>query len=146
MASTLSAFLDRYRRAFASDDLEALAELVHLPCLVMGPQVHAITTAEVLRESLVRQLERHREAGVAEARFVVLGHRRIEARYMTVDVAWEMRNAAGELVWDFAIMYTLTAPERGWKIVAVAPLEPSLVAANPTGAHKIPASVLGRGT
>lgn len=146
MASTLSAFLDRYRRAFADDDQDALADLIHLPCLVMGPTVHAITSPEVLREALARQLERHREAGVAEARFRVLGHRRIEARYMTVDVAWEMRNAAGDLVWDFALLYTLTAPERGWKIVTVAPLEPGLVAANPTGAHAIPASALGRGT
>lgn len=146
MASTLNAFLERYRRAFAEDDMAALADLIHLPCLVMGPEVHAITSAEVLRESLDRQLERHREAGVAEARFRVLGHRRIEARYMTVDVGWEMRNAADQLVWDFALMYTLTAPERGWKIVSVAPLEPGLVAANPTGAHKIPASLLGRGT
>lgn len=112
----------------------------------MGPQVHAITSTEMLLESLQRQLERHQQAGVADARFRLLGHRRIEARYMTVDVGWEMRNAAGDVVWEFALMYTLTAPERGWKIVAVAPLEPGLTVSNPTGAHEIPASLLGRGT
>lgn len=146
MASTLSAFLERYRRAFAGENMRALAELVHVPCLVMGPQVHAITSTEMLLESLQRQLERHQQAGVADARFRLLGHRRIEARYMTVDVGWEMRNAAGDVVWEFALMYTLTAPERGWKIVAVAPLEPGLTVSNPTGAHEIPASLLGRGT
>jgi len=138
VASTLSAFLDRYRRAFAEDDVEALADLVHLPCLVMGRQVVALTTAEQLRESLARQLERHREAGVTSASFQVLGHRRVDPRYMTVDVAWQMRDVDEQLVSEFATMYVLTAPERGWKIVTVAPLEPGIMATNPTGAHTIP--------
>lgn len=146
MASTLTAFLDRYRRALAADDVEALADLVHLPCLIMGPQVHAILEAAQLHQVLREQLQRQREVGMAEARFEVLGHRRIEARYLTVDVRWELRNRDGASVWEFSVMYTLTAPERGWKIVTVAPLEPGLSATNPTGAHAIPPSLLGRGT
>ncbi|MEM7154650.1 MAG: hypothetical protein AAF799_17510 [Myxococcota bacterium] len=141
MASTLNAFLDRYRRAFAANDVAGLVELVHLPCLVMGPTVHALTTPEELEQSLARQLERHQQAGVVEARFEVLGHRRLEARTLTADVGWQMRDAEDGIVADFALMYTLTAPERGWKIVAVAPLELGLLAANPTGAHTIPDSV-----
>lgn len=141
MASTLNAFLDRYRKAFAADDVAGLVELVHLPCLVMGPTVHALTTPQELQESLARQLERHKEAGVVEARFKVLGHRRLEARTLTADVSWQMHDEDGGIVADFALMYTLTAPERGWKIVAVAPLELGLLAANPTGAHTIPESV-----
>lgn len=146
MASTLTAFLDRYRRALAAEDLDALVELVHVPCLIMGPQVHAVLSESELRDALQQQLQRQREVGVAEGRFEVLGHRRIEARYLTVDVGWEMRDAAGAVVWEFAVMYTLTAPERGWRIVSVAPLEPALAAANPTGAHKVPTALLGRGT
>lgn len=146
MASTLNAFLDRYRRALAAEDVGALAELVHLPCLIMGPQVHAVLSKEELQQALVQQLKHQREVGVARASFTVLGHRRIEARYLTVDVSWEMFDPEGTLVWEFSVMYTLTAPERGWRIVTVAPLEPGLSAANPTGSHAIPPALLGRGT
>jgi hypothetical protein len=107
VASTLTAFLDRYRRALAGEDVDALAELVHVPCLVMGPQVRAV---------------------------------------LTVDVSWEMTGPDDGIVWEFSVMYTLTAPERGWKIVTVAPLEPALAVANPTGSHAIPPQLLGRGT
>lgn len=146
MASTLTAFLDRYRRALAAEDVGALADLVHVPCLILGPQVHAVLSQEELHRALAEQLERQREIGVTKITFEVLGHRRIEARYLTVDVSWEMTGADGSSVWGFAVMYTLTAPERGWKIVTVAPLEPALTAANPTGAHAIPPQLLGQGT
>jgi hypothetical protein len=146
VASTLTAFLDRYRRALAAEDVGALAELVHVPCMVMGPQVHVVLSQEELREALEDQLRRQRELGVTKVRFQVLGHRRIEARYLTVDVSWEMVGPEDDIVWDFSVMYTLTAPERGWKIVTVAPLEPALTIANPTGAHAIPPELLGRGT
>ena len=137
MASTLTAFLERYRRAQAAEDVEALAELVHVPCLVMGPQVHAVLSEAELRRALTEQLRQQREIGVSKLRFEVLGHRRIEARYLTVDVAWEMTGADDAIVWEFAVTYTLTAPERGWRIVTVAPLEPGLTVVNPTGSHAI---------
>jgi hypothetical protein len=146
VASTLTAFLDRYRRALAAEDVGALAELVHLPCLIMGPQVHAVLSKEELQQALAQQLQHQREVGVARASFTVLGHRRIEARYLTVDVSWEMFDPEGTLVWEFSVMYTLTAPERGWRIVTVAPLEPGLSAANPTGAHAITPVLQGKGT
>lgn len=146
MASTLTAFLDRYRRALAADDVGALAELVHVPCVIMGPQVHVVLDEAALRQALAEQLQQQRALGACAVRFEELGHRRLEARYLTVDVAWEMVGPTGEVVWDFAVMYTLTAPERGWKIVAVTPLEPALAAINPTGAHTIPPQLLGRGT
>jgi hypothetical protein len=144
--STLNAFLDRYRRALAAEDVGALAELVHLPCLIMGPQVHAVLAEDELRRALAEQLRQQRRIGVSKVSFEVLGHRRIEARYLTVDVSWEMVGASEDTVWEFSVMYTLTAPERGWKIVTVAPLEPSLTVSNPTGAHAIPPQLLGRGT
>lgn len=146
MASTLTAFLDRYRRALAAEDVGALAELVHVPCLIMGPQVHAVLSEQALHHALAEQLRQQRELGVTAVRFELLGHRRIEARYLTVDVGWEMIGPGDDVVWEFSVMYTLTAPERGWKIVTVAPLEPALTLANPTGAHAIPPQLLGRGT
>lgn len=146
MASTLTAFLDRYRRALAAEDVGALAELVHVPCLILGPQVHAVLSEAELHRALAEQLQRQREIGVTKITFEVLGHRRIEARYLTVDVSWEMTGADDSSVWGFSVMYTLTAPERGWKIVTVAPLEPALTATNSTGAHAIPPQLLGRGT
>lgn len=146
MASTLTAFLDRYRRALAAEDVDALVDLVHVPCFIMGPQVHAVLSEEELRGALADQLRQQRELGVTKVSFEVLGHRRIEARYLTVDVSWEMTGADDMNVWEFSLMYTLTAPERGWKIVVVAPLEPALSLINPTGAHAIPPQLLGRGT
>lgn len=146
MPSTLHAFLDRYRRALAADDVDGLVELVHVPCLVMGPQVHAVLSEDELRRALTEQLRQQRELGVTTLRFELLGHRRLEARYLTVDVRWEMTGADDAIVWEFSVMYTLTAPERGWKIVTVAPLEPALALANPTGSHAIPPELLGRGT
>jgi hypothetical protein len=146
VASTLTAFLDRYRRALAAEDVGALAELVHLPCLIMGPQVHAVLSKEELQQALAQQLQHQREVGVARASFTVLGHRRIEGRYLTVDVSWEMFDPQGTLVWEFSVMYTLIARERGWRIVTVAPLEPGLSAANPTGVHATLPAQQGRET
>jgi hypothetical protein len=146
VASTLTAFFDRYRRALAAEDVGALADLVHVPCLIMGPQVHAVLSEEELHRALADQLRQQREIGVTKIAFEVLAHRRIEARYLTVDVSWEMTGADDSNVWEFSVMYTLTAPERGWKIVTVAPLEPALSVINPTGANAIPPQLLGRGT
>lgn len=146
MPSTLHAFLDRYRRALAAEDVGALAELVHVPCLIMGPQVHAVLAEEELRRALAEQLRQQREIGVTKVEFEVLGYRRIEARYLTVDVSWAMTGGDEDVVWEFSVMYTLTAPERGWKIVTVAPLEPALAVVNPTGSHAIPPQLLARGT
>ncbi|MEM6993804.1 MAG: hypothetical protein AAF721_25035 [Myxococcota bacterium] len=124
MATTITAFFDRYRRAFEAYDLDALTALVHLPCLIAaGGDLVAVGQAEDLRRRLARQFDRHREIGVHDARFDVLDHRRLDARLVSADVHWVFVREDGETLVEFGVNYTLTAPESGWKIACVLPLD-----------------------
>lgn len=124
MPSTLTAFFDRYRRAFAERDLEALVGFFHVPCMVLSD--HAVATpqaADTLRTRLAAQFERHAEAGVAAALFQILDHRRLDARYVQADVRWQLQQGDGSALATFDLMYLIAASDHGWRIVLVAPLE-----------------------
>lgn len=123
MATTIAAFFDRYRRAFGAFDLDALAPLVHLPCLIAsGGTLVAVGQQSDLRRRLQRQFDRHREAGVADADFEVLAHRRLDPRFVSADVQWTFTGTKGDVLMEFGVSYTLTVPEAGWKIACVLPL------------------------
>jgi hypothetical protein len=124
VATTITAFFERYRKAFESHDLEAMARLVHLPCLVMsGRGVVAVTNDEELRSRLGRQLERNAQTGVDHARAEVVAHRRLAPRFVDVEVAWELMRADDALIRAFGVKYTLTAPESGWRVAVVTPVD-----------------------
>src|SRR5690606_36121896 len=122
----ITAFFERYRKVFESRDLEAMEKLVHLPCLVMsGRGVIAVTTRDELHDRLVEQFEHNREAGLNHARAEVGAHRRLTPRFLDADVAWELMRADGSLIRSFGVKYTLTAPESGWRVVVVTPVDVS---------------------
>jgi len=124
MASTLHAFFDRYRKAFAAYDVDAVLRLVHRPCLVAsGSDVIALTTEAELRERFERQFSRHRELTVGEATFEVLSTRRLAPRITRADVQWRFQTAEGTQLPSFGLSYTLVEPEAGWTIATVFPLE-----------------------
>lgn len=124
MATTLHAFFDRYSKAFATYDVDAVVKLVHRPCLVAsGSEVIALQTEAELRERFERQFARHRELKVGEATFDVLGTRRLAPRITRADVQWTFCTADGEELPSFGLSYTLIDPEMGWAIATVFPLE-----------------------
>lgn len=124
MASTLHAFFDRYSKAFAAYDVDAVVKLVHCPCLVAsGPDVIALTSEAEIRGRFERQFERHRELAVGAASFEVLGSRRLAPRITRADVQWTFRTADGVELPSFGLSYTLVDPEAGWAIATVFPLE-----------------------
>ena len=124
VATTIAAFFERYRRAFADYDLEGLAGLVHLPCLIASAgTLVAVGQAGDLRRRLQRQFDRHREAEVTEARFEVRAHRRLDPRFVIADVHWTLTREGGVILSEFGVHYTLTAPEHGWRIASVLPLD-----------------------
>lgn len=123
----LAAFFDRYRKAFEAQDVEGLAALVHLPCLtVSGPHVVAVTEPDDLRERLARQFSKHKEAGLASTRCEVIGHRRLDPHFTTADLRWEFLRDDGTVITQFGVSYVLTAPEHGWKVTTVLPLDLTL--------------------
>jgi hypothetical protein len=124
MATTITAFFDRYRRAFEARDLEAMEKLVHLPCLVMSDRgVDAVTDRDALHDRLRRQFAHNQEAGLDHARAEIVAHRRLAPRFVEVDVAWELLRPDGALIRAFGVKYTLTAPESGWRVVVVTPVD-----------------------
>jgi len=124
MPTTLAAFFDRYRRAFEADDVDKLAGLIHVPCLlVSGGALAAVAERDDLRKRLGRWSERHREIGVSDAQFEVRDHRRLAARFVSVDVQWTFYNSDAAPIAEFGVNYTLTAPETGWKIACMLPLD-----------------------
>ena len=124
MASTLHAFFDRYSKAFAAYDVDAVTKLVHCPCLVAsGPDVIALTSVADIRGRFERQFERHRELRVGEATFELVASRRLAPRITRADVQWTFRTAHGEPLPSFGLSYTLVDPEAGWAIATVFPME-----------------------
>ena len=124
MATTIAAFFERYRRAFADYDLETLAGLMHLPCLIASAgTLVAIGQGDDLRRRLQRQFERHREAEVADARFEVRSLRRLDPRFVVADVHWTLARKGDAILSEFGVHYTLTAPEHGWRIASVLPVD-----------------------
>lgn len=124
MPSTLHAFFERYSKAFAAYDVDAVLELVHRPCMVAsGPDVIALQTEAELRERFERQFERHRELQVGAAQFEVLASRRLTPRITRADVQWAFQTQDGNALTSFGLSYTLVDPEDGWAIATVFPLE-----------------------
>ena len=124
MPTTLGAFFDRYRRAFEAYDVDKLAGLIHVPCLIVsGGALAAVAERDDLRKRLERQFERHREIGVSDAQFEVRAHRRLAARFVSVDVQWTFFDSDATPMAEFGVNYTLTAPETGWKIACMLPLD-----------------------
>jgi hypothetical protein len=122
--STLAAFFDRYRRAFAKGDVDALLGLLDVPLLVVGRGgPSAVTVPDALRTRLHAQVDRHADAGVSDATFDLLGHRRLAASLVQAEVRWQFRDDGGEDLAVFDLMYLLHATEHGWRICVVAPLE-----------------------
>ncbi len=124
VATTLHAFFDRYSKAFAAYDVDAVIKLVHRPCLVAsGPEVIALQTEAELRARFERQFARHRELKVGEASFDVLAARRLAPRITRADVQWTFSTEDGHELPSFGLSYTLIDPEAGWAIATVFPLE-----------------------
>ena len=124
MATTISAFFDRYRKAFESHDIEAMAKLVHLPCLLMsGRGVEVVTDPDGLEGHLRRQFAQNQMAELDHARARVVSHRRLAPRFVDAEVAWELLRKDGALIRGFGVRYTLTAPESGWRVVVVMPVD-----------------------
>ena len=124
VASTLHAFFDRYSKAFAAYDVDAVLKLVHRPCLVAsGADLVALQTEAELRERFERQFERHRELRVGGATFEVVASRRLTPRITRADVQWTFQTEVGTALPSFGLSYTLVEPEAGWTIATVFPLE-----------------------
>jgi hypothetical protein len=124
MPTTLAAFFDRFRRAFAERNLDVLGELVHCPCLVVSERgVTALSDPAELRRRLALQCSRHAEAGVAEAEFEVRDHRRLDARVMRTEVRWTLHDAQGDTLSSFELSYLLVSGHHGWRVAVVAPHE-----------------------
>ena len=124
MASTLTAFFDRYRRAFERRELDKLLDMVAVPCLVAtGHGPSSIADRDTLRTRLEAQVTRHAEAGVADAAFEILAHRRLAASLLQAEVRWTFHDDAGEILTTFDLMYLMHSSEAGWRISLVAPVE-----------------------
>lgn len=124
MPSILEGFFDQYRRAFAQRDEAALLELLHLPCLMMsGTELIAVGRAEDAQHRLRRQFERHTAAGVADARFEVLVRTRLTPRLTRADLRWSFSDAAGEILGETGVSYTLVHVRGRWSIATIFPLD-----------------------
>src|SRR6188768_3290523 len=117
MATTLAAFFDRFRRAFAERNLDALGELVHCPCMVVSERgVTVLSDPAELRRRLALQCARHGEDGVADAAFEVREHRRLDARVMQAVVGWTLRDTQDATLSSFDLSYLLVSGHHGWRV------------------------------
>jgi hypothetical protein len=124
MPTMLAAFFDRYQRAFERRQVDKLLDIIAVPCLVAtGHHPSAVTDTDTLRTRLEAQVERHAEAGVADATFEITAHRRLAPGLLQAEVRWTFADANARPLTTFDLMYLITVADDGWRIIVVAPVE-----------------------
>ena len=110
-------FFERYARAFADYDAEAIAACYVVPCLFVrdGAPV-SVVAAEGLAESVGSLLALHRAWDVqtvapAEVALLEQGPGHAVAR-----VDWRLGRAASRMAWTFATTYTLVPADDDWRV------------------------------
>lgn len=111
MTVPVIAFLDSYRAAFSSLDLDAITRLFAYPCHVTGagdpPTLRHVAAADEWRPTLQRVIEIYRHLGVASARIESLESAQLSPNVATATVRWRLHAGDGAPLHAFTVTFTL---------------------------------------
>lgn len=124
MSVPVIAFLDAYRAAFGSLDVDAIVEMFVYPCHVTGagspPSVVHVPSAEAWRPRVERIVATYRSLGVAAARVETLETADLAPGAATATVRWRLHTADGTPLHAFTITFTLVLIDGRARISALA--------------------------
>ena len=124
MSVPVIAFLDAYRAAFSSLEADAVMELFHYPCQIVGagdpPTVRQISSPEAWRPGIERIISIYRRLGVAAARVEKLETVDLAPNLATATVRWQLHAADGSPLHAFNVSYTLVLQGKRARVAALA--------------------------
>lgn len=120
----VSAFFESYRTEFERFDAPAIARHFAYPSHVTSDtgqiSLSSIASMEEWIGKLERLLDMYRAIGVASARVLDLSETALSPRLIQAIVHWELRDGAGQLLYDFEAAYTLAEIDGDLRIAAIA--------------------------
>ena len=120
----ISAFFDSYRTAFERQDAAAIADHFSYPGHVTSDAGEIVLVPITNRQEWIGKLEQllgmYRAIAVSSARVLNLVLTEISPRLVQAHLHWALDNAAGERLYDFEAIYTLTQSNDAFHITAIA--------------------------
>jgi hypothetical protein len=130
----VTAFVDGYRRAFETFDLDAICGLFAFPLQVVGDAgevgIVVVTSREAWQPQVERIVGAYRLLGAASSAIESLEVTEVTPRVAHATVRWRLRDRDGGTIYAFTASYTLAETADGPRVVAIAHDEtPKLAAA-----------------
>ncbi len=120
----VTAFFDSYRTAFERRDAAAIADHFTYPGHVTSDAGDIVLVPITNREEWIGKLEQllgmYRAIEVSTAYVLDLTLTEIPPRLLQAHIHWALQNAAGERLYDFEAIYTVTRRDEACHIVAIA--------------------------
>lgn len=124
MSVPVIAFLDAYRTAFSSLDVDAVLELFIYPCHVTGagepPTLRHVPSADAWRPAVERIIAIYRRLGVGSARVDRLETAELAPNVATATVRWRLHATDGAPLHAFTVTFTLVLADGRARVAALA--------------------------
>ena len=112
-------FFERYAKAFAAYDADAIGACFAVPCLfVRDGETEAVATAEGVATSVAALLDLHRAWDVRRVRPAEVALLEQGPGHALARVDWVLGRPKSRLRWRFATTYALVPADDGWRIAA----------------------------
>jgi hypothetical protein len=122
--TTISSFFDSYRTAFERQDAAAIADHFSYPGHVTSDAGEIALVPITNRQEWIGKVEQllgmYRAIEVGTARVLDLTLTEISPRLIQAHIHWALHDAAGERLYDFEAIYTITRSDGACHIVAIA--------------------------
>lgn len=120
----INAFFSSYRTAFERQDAAAIADHFAFPGHVTSDAGEIVLVPITSRQEWIGKVEQllgmYRAIGVGAAHVLDLQTVEISPRLVQTHIHWALQNAAGERLYDFDAMYTVTRSGGALHITAIA--------------------------
>lgn len=124
LLAQISAFFDSYRTAFERQDAAAIADHFSYPGHVTSDTGEIVLVPITDRREWIVKVEQllgmYRAIGVGTASVLGLALTEISPRLVQAHLHWALDNAAGERLYDFEAIYTVTQSKDTFHITAIA--------------------------
>ncbi len=124
LQAQISVFFDSYRTAFERQDAAAIADHFSYPGHVTSDAGEIVLVPITDRQEWIGKLEQllgmYRAIAVSSAHVLGLALTEISPRLVQAHLHWALHNAAGERLYDFEAIYTVTKSNDTFHIAAIA--------------------------
>jgi ketosteroid isomerase-like protein len=110
----IDAFLERYRQALLSGDLDAIAGCYVAPGLVLAEDASLpVPDEDAVKAAFTGAASRYQEAGIVDSKPSVISLTGLTESLASVAVRWDVMNEAGEVAIQERYVYIVRADDTG---------------------------------